>query len=170
MSHFSVRKLSLWGLILACSSCSLDHGRSVATLEYLSVEELRNTGIYQIYFHSSEPVLELFKSRIGEGLVCSLDDDLDFAQAHHIKLSGFGLVELVKDKEQSSYRANMIFTDSEEGKGRESYLEGDTLKPLLLKRDYISCVFRVHTTRYKTYFSTVMHVPTADLLKAINKK
>ncbi|MGE8098506.1 hypothetical protein [Pseudomonas fluorescens] len=165
-----MHKFLLLIFMLMCASCSLNHGKPIATLEYLSVDELRKTGIYQVYFDSDVAILDLFKSRIGEGLVCSLEDDLDFSQAHHIKLSGFGLVELVKDKGQANYRANMIFTDSEEGKGGEIYLEGDTLKPLLLKRDYISCVFRVHTTPYKTYFSKIMHVPTADLLKAINKK
>lgn len=162
-----MHKFFLFLAILMSASCSLNHGRPVATLEYASVNELRNTGIYQVFFNSDVELVGLFKSRIGEGLVCSLEGDLDFSEAHHIKRSGFGLVEKVSESAPSLYRANVIFSESESGKGGENYLEGEALIPLLKKRDFISCVYRVHTTTYNTYFSQVMHVPTAELLKAI---
>ncbi|WP_283188810.1 hypothetical protein [Pseudomonas sp. PMCC200344] len=165
-----MHKVFLFLTILMSASCSLNHGRPIATLEYSSVKELRNTGLYQIYFTSDVELLQLFKSRIGEGLVCSLEDDLDFTEAHHIKRSGFGLVGKVIEPASLLYRANVIFSESESGKGGEDYLEGEALILLLKKRDFISCVFRVHTTTYNTYFSKVMHVPTAELLKAISKQ
>jgi len=165
-----VRKVLLCLFILMSAGCSLNHGKPEATLEYLSVEALRNTGLYQIYFSSDVDVLQLFKSRIGQGLVCALEDDLDFTEAHHIKRSGFGLVEPVAGDLPLRYRANVIFRESESGKGGENYLDGETLVPLLKRCDFISCVFRVQTTTYKTYFSKVMRVPTSELLKAATKQ
>lgn len=165
-----MHKFFLFLTILMSASCSLNHGRPIATLEYSSVKELRNTGLYQIYFTSDVELLQLFKSRIGEGLVCSLDADPDFTEAHHIQRTGFGLVEKVIEPAPLLYRANVIFSESESGKGGEDYLEGEALILLLKKRDFISCVFRVHTTTYNTYFSKVMRVPTAELLKAISKQ
>ncbi|MHC8396193.1 hypothetical protein ACYZT8_21500 [Pseudomonas sp. LB3P93] len=165
-----MHKIFLFLTILMSASCSLNHGRPIATLEYSSVKELRSTGLYQIYFTSDVELLGLFKSRIGEGLVCSLEDDLDFTEAHHIKRSGFGLVEKEIELGPMLYRANVIFSESESGKGGEDYLDGEALVPLLKKRDFISCVFRVHTTKYNTYFSKIMRVPTAELLKAVSKQ
>lgn len=165
-----MHKVFLFFLIMMSASCSLNHGKPVAALEYSSVAELRSTGLYQIYFTSDVDVLQLFTSKIGEGLVCALEDDLDFAESHHIKRSGFGLVESVSGDLPLRYRANVIFSESASGKGGENYLEGETLVPLLRKRDFISCVFRVHTTTYKTYFSKVMRIPTKELLKAVAKQ
>lgn len=165
-----MRKVLLFLVILMSTACSSNHGKPEATLEYSSVEELRSTGLYQIYFTSDIDVVQLFKSRIGQGLVCALEDDLDFTEAHHIKRSGFGLVEPVAGDLPLQYRANVIFSESESGNGGEKYLEGETLVPLLKQRDFISCVFRVQTTTYKTYFSKIMRVPTAELLKAATKQ
>ncbi|WP_177319034.1 hypothetical protein [Pseudomonas sp. GM102] len=164
-----MRKLFIFFVILMCSACSLNHGKPIATLQYSKIEQFGDTSIYQIYFTSDIAILELFKSRIGEGLVCSLEDDMDFSQAHHIRRSGFGFVERVVDDPQVTYKADVIFRESESGKGGEKYLQGEALVPLLEGRDYFSCVFRVHTTTYKTYFSNIMHVPSGELLKAATK-
>lgn len=164
-----MRNLFIFFVILMCSACSLNHGKPIATLQYSKIEQFRDTSIYQIYFTSDIAILELFKSRIGEGFVCSLEDDMDFSQGHHIRRSGFGFVDKVMDNPQNIYKADVIFSESESGKGGEKYLQGETLTPLLESRDYFSCVFRVHTTTYKTYFSNVMRVPTRELLKAANK-
>lgn len=94
---------------------------------------------------------------------------MDFSQAHHIRRSGFGFVERVMDDPQVTYKADVIFSESESSKGGENYLQGEALVPLLEGRDYFSCVFRVQTTTYKTYFSNIMHVPTGELLKAATK-
>lgn len=165
-----MQKVLLFLIILMSAACSLNHGKPEANLEYSSVEELRSTGLYQIYFTSDVDVLQLFKSRIGQGLLCALEDDLDFTEAHHIKRSGFGLVEPVAGDLPLRYRANVIFSESESGNGGENYLEDETLIPLLKQREFISCVFRVHTSTYQTYFSKVMRVPTTELLKAATKQ
>nr|WP_253912139.1 hypothetical protein [Pseudomonas sp. CVAP\ len=148
----------------------MNHGKPIATLEYSGVERFQNSRIYQIYFTSDVAILDLFKSRIGQGLVCALEDDVNFSMAHPIYRSGVGSVELAGNTVGEGYRSEVMFSESAEGKGGEFILGGNDLSRLLMKRDYISCVFRVHTTSYKTYFSTVMRVPTADLLKAMNKK
>lgn len=149
--------------ISVLSACSLNHGRPIANLKYEKTERLRTTGIYQVYFKSDVELLGLFKSSIGRGLVCSLTSDLDFSQAHRIKQSGFGFIERVSP-DSLIYRADVIFDESVDDEGGERRLKGETLDPFLKARDSFSCVYRVHSTTYKTYFSKIMQIPSADLL------
>ncbi|MFC6693786.1 hypothetical protein ACFQD2_26450 [Pseudomonas lini] len=121
-------------------------------------------------FTSDVAILELFKSSIGQGLICAVDDDLDFAVAHQIKRSGYGLVERIEDNSVYKYQADVIFREFTGEKGAEVFPEGEALSRWLTNRSYISCVFRVHTTTYNTYFSNVMRIPTVDLVQAIDKK
>ncbi|WP_033064279.1 hypothetical protein [Pseudomonas sp. GM18] len=157
-------------VIALCASCSLNHGKPIATLIYSDVDELRDTGIYQVRFTSDVALLDLFQSSIGQGLICAVDDDLDFAVAHQIKRSGYGLVERIEGDAVYKYQADVIFRESTGEKGAEIFPEGEALSRWLTNRSYISCVFRVHTTTYKTYFSNVMRVPTVDLVRAIERK
>ena len=55
-----MRKLCIFFVILMCSACSLNHGKPIATLHYSKVEQLRDTGIYQVYFTSDVAILGLF--------------------------------------------------------------------------------------------------------------
>ncbi len=158
-----MRFITLAVMILMVSACSLNHGRPIANLQYSKTDRLRSTGIYHIYFSSDVELLQLFKSSIGQGLVCSLTDDQDFSQAHRIKQSGFGFIERVST-DSLLYRADVLFDEQVDDKGEERRLKGDSLVPFLKSRDSISCVFRVHSTTYKTYFSKIMHVPSVDLM------
>ncbi|MHC8345366.1 hypothetical protein [Pseudomonas sp. RT6P73] len=156
-------------LAALCSSCSSNHDRPIATLNYESVEITPSGNAYQIIFTSDIDLLGLFKSRIGEGLVCALEDDLDFSIGHYIKRSGRGTVEFVKAPEGGHYVSKIIFREAEEVQGKETILAGHALNEVLAKREFVICTFRVHTTPYKTYFSNNMRVPTVDLLKASTK-
>ncbi|QXI16417.1 hypothetical protein [Pseudomonas hamedanensis] len=157
-------------LLLICSACSMNHGKPAAKLSYSGVEELEDTGIYQVRFRADVEILELFKSHISQGLVCAVDDDLDFSVAHQIKRSGFGLVERDERGKENEYKADVIFRESTGKKGAEIFPEGAVLSRWFTKRPFISCVFRAHTTPYKTYFSEIMRVPSADLARAINRE
>ncbi|TKJ84681.1 hypothetical protein PkoCFBP13504_12145 [Pseudomonas koreensis] len=95
--------------------------------------------------------------------MCSLTNDQDFSQAHRIKQSGFGFIERVST-DSLLYRADVLFDEQVDDKGEERRLKGDSLVPFLKSRDSISCVFRVHSTTYKTYFSKIMQVPSVDLM------
>ncbi|WP_064616615.1 hypothetical protein [Pseudomonas sp. GR 6-02] len=156
--------------MVLCASCSSKHGRPIATLHYEKVETSPSGNSYQIRFTSDTELLGLFKSKIGEGLVCALEDDLDFSVGHYIKRSGRGTVEFVKDSSGEHYISMILFREAEELQGKETILTGQALREILDKREFMLCTFRVHTTRYKTYFSNVMRVPTADLLKAAAKE
>lgn len=156
-------------LLVACSACSMNHGKPIAGLVYSGVEELEDTGIYQIRFHSDVQILELFKSHISQGLVCAVDDDLDFSVAHTLRRSGFGLVERDEKGTPNDYKAEVIFRESTGEKGAEFFPGGPELGRWIATKPFISCVFRTHTTTYKTYFSEIIRVPTTDLARAINR-
>ncbi|WP_028620619.1 hypothetical protein [Pseudomonas sp. Ant30-3] len=162
-------RFSLFGLIVLCTSCSLNHGKPIATLTYSDIAELEGTGIYQVRFTSDVEILELFKSHIGQGLICSVGKDLDFSVAHQIKRSGYGFVERIEDASEKKYQARVIFRESTGEKGAEIFPEGEALKHWIASDKYISCIFRSHSTTYKTYFSNVMRVPTGDLVRAIER-
>jgi hypothetical protein len=157
-------------LVVLCASCSSNHGRPIATLHYEKVEVAPSGNAYQISFTSDTELLGLFKSKIGEGLVCALEDDLDFSVGHYIKSSGRGAVEFVKDSSGEHYVSTILFREAGELQGKETILTGQALREILDKREFMACTFRVHTTSYKTYFSNVMRVPTADLLRAATKE
>jgi hypothetical protein len=148
----------------------MNHGKPPAKLFYSGVDELEDTGIYQVRFRADVEILELFKSHISQGLVCAVDDDLDFSVAHQISRSGFGLVERDERGAANEYKADVIFRESTGEKGAEIFPEGPVLSRWFMKRPFISCAFRVHTTPYKTYFSEIMRVPTDDLARAINRE
>jgi len=152
--------------VVLCTSCSSNHGRPIATLNYENVDVTPSGNAYQISFTSDVDLLGLFKSKIGEGLVCALEDDLDFSIGHYIKRSGRGAVEFVKGPEGDHYVSRVIFREAGETQGKETILTGHALSEVLNKREFMICTYRVHTTPYKTYFSNNMRVPTADLLKA----
>lgn len=156
--------------VVLCSSCSSNHGRPIATLNYEKVEITPSGNAYQISFTSDTDLLGLFESKIGEGLVCALEDDLDFSIGHYIKRSGRGSVEFVKDSSGDHYVSKVLFREAGELQGTETILAGHALREILYKREFMACTFRVHTISYKTYFSNVMRVPTADLLRATTKE
>ncbi len=160
----------LMGLLVICSGCSMNHEKPAAKLFYSGVDELEDTGIYQVHFLADVELLELFTSHISQGLVCTVDDDVDFSVGHQIKRSGFGLVERDESGAANEYKADVIFRESTGEKGAEIFPEGPVLNRWFTNRRFISCVFRVHTTPYKTYFSQIMRVPTADLARAINRE
>ncbi|WP_237142957.1 MULTISPECIES: hypothetical protein [Pseudomonas] len=165
----TVRKFVFYIFVSLCASCSFNHGRAIATLNYSGVEHTPGSVAYQIGFTADTDLLGLFESAIGEGLVCALEDDVDFSIGHYIKRSGRGAVEYVKDPVGGHYVSRVMFRETGESEGEENLLTGEALGEVLKTREFIVCSFRVHTTKYKTYFSNPMPVPTSDLLGVLGR-
>jgi hypothetical protein len=149
-------------------SCSTDHGRPIATLSYDRVEVTQGSLGFRISFTSDTDLLALFGPAIGEGLVCALEDDIDFSIGHYLKRSGRGSVRFIDDTTGGHYESKVIFREAGELQGEELILGGKALRDVLVKKEFIACAFRVHTTSNRTYISNIMHVPTNDLVRAID--
>ncbi|MBK5528253.1 hypothetical protein JFT86_15040 [Pseudomonas sp. TH06] len=153
--------------VLLCCSCSSNHGRPIAALDYKSVSISPSRSSFFISFSSNTDLLGLFQSKIGEGLVCALGDDLDFSIGHYQKLYGNGIVETSESASKGKYIARVIFRETGEVQGKERILDGDALRGALMANDFVVCTFRVNTTKYKTYFSEFMRIPSKDFLKEL---
>jgi hypothetical protein len=164
MKRFFVTLFALAFLV----SCSTDHGRPVATLSYDRAEVTQGSLGILISFTSDTDLLALFGPAIGEGLVCALEDDLDFSIGHYLKRSGRGSVRFINDTTGGHYESKVIFREAGKLQGEELILGGKALRDVLVKKEFIACAFRVHTTSNRTYVSSIMHVPTIDLVQAID--
>lgn len=154
--------------LLFCCSCSSNHGRPIAALDYRAVSLSSSGSSFFIGFSSHTDLLGLFQSKIGEELVCTLGADLDFSIGHYQKLYGNGIVEVSEKPSKGKYIARVIFKETGEVQGKERILDGNGLRGALMANDFVVCTFRVHTTKYKTYFSKFMRIPSADFLKEID--
>ena len=155
--------------ILLCSSCSSNHGRQIAVLDFQSVSITPSGSSFFVWFSSDTDLLGLFQSKIGEELVCTLDDDLDFSIGHYQKRYGSGIVEVSENSSKGQYIARVIFRETGDVQGKELILEGDRLRSALRAHPFIVCTFRVNTTKYKTYFSEFMRIPSEDFTRALGR-
>ncbi|WP_085578095.1 MULTISPECIES: hypothetical protein [unclassified Pseudomonas] len=153
---------------LLTASCTYNHGRPAAVLYYQNVEITPSGFAFLMRFTSDADLFSLVGPSIGEGLVCGLEDDLDFSIGHYLKRSGRGSVEFVNDSTGGHYESRIMFRESGEAQGEEAILSGEALRDILVKRPFIVCAFRAHASSYSTYFSNAMNVPTADLIRAID--
>ncbi|WP_426233981.1 hypothetical protein [Pseudomonas sp. TWP3-2] len=149
-------------------SCSTERQRPVATLSYDRVEVTKSGFGFLISFTSDTDLLALFGPAIGEGVVCALEDDLDFSIGHYLTRSGRGSVNFVNDATGGHYESKVIFREVGDVQGQEVILGGTALREVLLRKEYITCVFRVRTTSNRTYVSNLMQVPVADIVNAID--
>jgi len=164
-----MRKCLIFFVVLLCSSCSSDHGQPIATLSYEGVSITPSGYGYKISFTSDTDLLALLGDSIGDGLVCALEDDLDFSIGHYLKRSGRGSVRYVNDSTGGHYDSTVIFRKSEDSQGQESILGKKELRNVLAVRDFVVCTYRVNNSEHRTYFSKLMRVPTKDFLNEIDK-
>ena len=152
---------------LLCCSCTSNHGRPIAKLDFESVAMTPSASSFFVRFSSDTDLLTLFQSRIGQELVCALDGDADFSIGHYQKRYGSGIVELSGNASKGNYISRVIFRETGAVRGKQRILAGDELRRALRVSDVVVCVFRVHTTKYKTYFSDFMRIPAMDFIRAL---
>lgn len=164
----NVPRLLLCLVLMMCASCAMNHGKPIAELDYIGVERYQDKRIYQVSFASNVDVVNLFKSKISQTLICSLDGDTDFSVAHRIHQYGEGLIEPVQRGSGWVFKADLIFSEVKSSTS-DAVMRSETLRSLLARQASIACKVRINAYSYKTYFSEVMQVPSADLLREIDK-
>lgn len=164
----NVPRLLLCLMFMLCASCAMNHGKPIAKLEYVSVERYQDKRIYQVSFTSNVDVVNLFKSKISQTLICSLDGDTDFSVAHRIHQYGEGFIETVQQGGEQVFKADLIFSEVKSSTN-DAVMKSEALSSLLAEQASITCKVRINAYSYKTYFSEEMQVPTKDLLREIAK-
>ncbi|WP_123534692.1 hypothetical protein [Pseudomonas fluorescens] len=152
---------------LLCCSCTSNHGRPIAKLDFESISITPSASSFFVRFSSDTDLLTLFQSKIGEELVCALEGDADFSIGHYQRGYGSGIVEFSDNSSKGNYIARVIFRETGAVRGKERILARDELRRALKVNDVVVCVFRVHTTKYETYFSDFMPIPSMDFIRAL---
>ncbi|WP_447798155.1 hypothetical protein [Pseudomonas moraviensis] len=169
-------RLIICVLLIVCSGCAKDHSKPSANLSFVSVKR-EKTLLYDIRYQSDVDVLNLFDKGQGKGMIagfltCALGDDHDFSIEKAMQFSAVGLIE--SDGEplnggKFSYLTSAFLVETSSSRSSERHLSTTELNNLLSDKSQIPCKLFVTAFGYKTYFSNTMNIPTADLLREINK-
>lgn len=101
-----------------------------------------------------------------------LDDDKDFSAGHYQKSSGHGLVDKEqagKDPLKYNYVTTTFLRKTKTKGSSDVDLSVAELNALLWNRKSIPCKVVITAYGYKPYCSNTMNIPSADLLRKINK-
>ncbi|MEO6678011.1 MAG: hypothetical protein ABIO21_11600 [Pseudomonas sp.] len=172
-----MKNIVLFLLILACASCARDHNKPSANLEFLSVEREGRLPLYDISFSSNIDLQDIYGRGEGLGqasnnLICALENDSDFSVGNTIERSAYGLIEKsASGHVQGAFNyVTRAFLSETRNKGTSRRnLSVDELNSILANKTDIPCKVVITAYGYKPYYSNTMHIPTADLLREINK-
>ncbi|MGA5482050.1 hypothetical protein [Pseudomonas siliginis] len=168
-------RLIICVLLIVCSGCAKDHSKPAANLSFVSVKRERT--LYDIRYQTDVDVLDLFdqgqrKGMIAGFLTCALGDDHDFSIEKAMQFSAVGLIESdgePRPGEKFSYLTSAFLVETSSNRSSQRYLSRLELNDLLSNKSQIPCKLFVTAFGYKTYYSNTMNIPTADLLREINK-
>ncbi|KOX98888.1 hypothetical protein AM274_28370 [Pseudomonas nunensis] len=171
-------KILMWLLLaMMCSSCAKEHNKSSAIVEFLSVKREEGLPLYDISFSSNIDLQDLYGRGEGLGqastnLNCALENDSDFSVGNTIERSAYGLIEKsAPGHVQGAFNyVTRAFLSETRNKGTSRRnLSVDELNSILANKTDIPCKVVITAYGYKPYYSNTMHIPTADLLREINK-
>ncbi|KPN91671.1 hypothetical protein AL066_15555 [Pseudomonas nunensis] len=164
-------------LLILVSSCAKDHVMPAANLSYVSIEREDQSFLYDIHYKSDINFLDLFGKGESEGvasaiLECALGDDQDISVERFRQLSAYGVIEAdqVKTDGQSyRYVTSAFFKRTIKNGTGDDDLSIKEINSILLNKSSIPCKAVLTAYGYKPYYSNVMNVPVADLLREVNK-
>ncbi|WP_238344750.1 hypothetical protein [Pseudomonas sp. SWRI81] len=172
-----MKKLLAVLLIIFCASCAKDHSVPPANLNFLSVEKEGNSSLYAVYYGSDVDLLNLFNrgKRVGAAstmLECALGDDQDFSITNRLRYSAYGVIDedaSNKARGRFNYVTSAFLRQTPDNGSTQDNLSVPELNALLSQRKSVPCKVVVTAYGYKPYYSNTMNIPTADLLREINK-
>ncbi|QXH49528.1 hypothetical protein KSS94_16400 [Pseudomonas fakonensis] len=155
--------------------CACESGRPRAHLTYLDIERIGSND-YVIHYSADMDLLNVLVDDRGTGqitnfLICSLDGDPLFSADHEIEKSFWGDIGGKGRTPGPPYRfatrGSLSLTLDEGGSQRD--LDSTELRHMLAQRESVPCKARIANFIYKIYFSHSMWIPTADILREIDK-
>ena len=160
-------------MFLLCSACERDSHKQVAVITYEQVQR-RNENLYTIYFKSDIDVLTIFDRSKGDGAEYQSFDCLLANEGNpnsnppdSQKLSGF--VEYDHPNDNHHFIVDALYYDSFSFGSSRRFMSGDDPVRLLRQRKNLTCVMYIKSMLYKPYRTKTMLIPTADLIREIEK-
>lgn len=156
-------------LVMASAGCTFKQAKPPANLQFSKIERVANTALYELHFTSDVDILGPYKSLIGVGLLCALEDDPDFSEGHQMKKFMSGSVTDDKSGTHLDFVSHVVFSESVANGNSQRNLSPEEIKKLLANRKFVVCKFFASATMIDTYFSNAMYVPVEEILKAVDK-
>lgn len=173
MKNFYLLLTLAFGLVAGCFSME----KPVAQIEFQGIYKAEDQ--YRIRFNSSVNLDILYNEKndekvVSRRLVCSLADDVNFSVDHNLEKFFRGYFEVSStssNMEEGPFKYESIgnfYFSQDRGTSKRVFDEIDLIQILGL-RTTIPC--RVVMTIYlrKPYYSTIMHIPTAEIVAEINR-
>ncbi|MFW9077878.1 hypothetical protein ACOI9X_01115 [Pseudomonas sp. P2757] len=157
--------MSLFLIVLV--GCAFKQDKPPANLKFAKIERVGETALYDLYFSSDVDIKGTYKSLIGIGLLCALEDDEDFNENHKMRYFMDGGVRRDTSGARFDFISRMVFSEKIANGSSERDLSPVEVEQILAKKDHVSCRFFASATMIDTYFSNVMYVPVESVIRAM---
>ncbi|MGA8137802.1 MAG: hypothetical protein WCA48_27130 [Pseudomonas gingeri] len=170
-----MHRLLLMIIAILCSACARVPSQPQAKLTYHGIER-RNNAIYTISYSSDIDLLNVFSRADGEGqlatmLICSLDGDPVFSAEHVIEKKFEGVIGISGKTPGPpfAFKTEGTLNVTHNGGTSSKLLSKSELQYLLHQRQEVICKAFITVFGYKAYYSKPMLVPSADIIREVNK-
>ena len=154
--------------------CAKDHHLSPAELGYLGVSR-QSANSYQVRFTADADLLNIFKpedSPVGGLLRCSLVGDAVPSEHSSERYVAKGLVSSLAAGLTAPpfvFDSSIMFVENLNEGRSQRVLQAQELRELLGVRQAVPCVYRATAYGFKAYRSGVLWIPSADILRELDK-
>lgn len=154
--------------------CAKDHQIPPAELGYLGFSRQSAYG-YQVSFTADADLLNIFKpedSPVGGLLRCSLVGDAVPNEHSSERYVAKGLVSSLAAGPTVSpfiFHSSLMFVENLNEGRSQRVLEEQALRELLSARQSVPCVYWATAYGFKAYRSGVLRIPSADILRELDK-
>lgn len=150
------------------AGCTFKQSKPPANLQFSKIERVGNAPLYDLHFSSDIDILGPYKSLIGVGLLCALEDDTDFSEGHQMKRFMSGGVSDDASGSHLDFVSPVVFSESVANGNSERHLTPAEIRKLLVDKKQLPCKFFASATMIDTYFSNVMYVPVESIVRALD--
>lgn len=154
--------------------CAKDHHLPPDELGYLGFSK-QSANSYQVRFTADADLLNIFKpedSPVGGLLLCALTSDEAPVRYDDGRYVSSGLISSLAAGPAVSpfvFHSSIMFVENlNEGRSHR-VLQAQELRELLGVRQSVPCVYRATAYGFKAYRSGVLRIPSADILRELDK-
>lgn len=154
--------------------CAKDHYLPPDELGYLGFSK-QSANSYQVRFTADADLLNIFKpedSPVGGLLRCSLVGDAMPSEHSSERYVAKGLVSSLAAGPTASpfvFDSSLMFVENHNEGRTQRVLNSQELRGMLGVRQSVPCVYWATAYGFKAYRSSVLRIPSADILRELDK-
>ncbi|WFS17285.1 hypothetical protein P9K38_17750 [Pseudomonas sp. 905_Psudmo1] len=154
--------------------CAKDHHLPPAELGYLGFSK-QSANSYQVRFTADADLLNIFKpedSPVGGLLRCSLVGDAMPSEHSSERYVAKGLISSLAAGPTASpfvFDSSLMFVENHNEWRIQRVLNSQELRGMLGVRQSVPCVYWATAYGFKAYRSSVLRIPSADILRELDK-